>query len=97
MLPVIILKCLVPQQQVPEAVAWWKRRHLRIHICHLESRDVQDNARVAAVVLLQGLSGGPAVGEGGEGSAHQYSSFGTSLLREPVTPQCFLLQHDFQV
>lgn len=61
MLPVIILKCLVPQQQIPEAIARWKRRHLCIHLkrCHLESRDVQNNTRVAAVVLLQGLSGGP--------------------------------------
>lgn len=60
MLPVIILKCLVPQQQVPEAIARWKRRHLRIHLGHLESWDIQNNARVAAVVLLQSLSGGPA-------------------------------------
>jgi len=64
MLPVIILKCLVPKQQVPEAVTRWKRRHLCIHICHLEVRDVQNNTRVAAVVLLQGLRGGPVRPEG---------------------------------
>lgn len=28
MLPVIILKCLISQQQVPEAIARWERRHL---------------------------------------------------------------------
>ena len=68
MLPVIVLKCLVPQQQIPEAIARRKRRHLRVHLCHLESRDVQNNARVAAVVPLQGLGGGPA---GREAQQHQ--------------------------
>lgn len=37
MLPVIILKRLVPQQQVPEAIARWKGRHLCIHLGHLKS------------------------------------------------------------
>lgn len=59
MLPVIILKRLVPQQQVPEAIARWKWRHLCIHLGHLKSWDIQNNARVAAIVLLQSLSGGP--------------------------------------
>lgn len=35
-LPVIILKCLVPQQQVPEAVARRKWRHLSVHLSQLE-------------------------------------------------------------
>lgn len=34
--PVVILKRLVPKQQVSEAVARRKRRHLRIHLRHLE-------------------------------------------------------------
>lgn len=59
LLPLIILKGLVPQQQVSEAVTRWKRRHFRIYLCHLESRDVQNDTRVAAVVLLEGLRGGP--------------------------------------
>lgn len=59
-LPVIVLKCLVPQQQVPEAIARRKRRHLGIHLGHLKRRDIQNNARVTAVVLLHSLSGGPA-------------------------------------
>lgn len=59
MLPVIVLKRLVPKQQVSEAVARRKRRHLRFHFCHLQSRDVQDNAGVAAVVPVQVLRGGP--------------------------------------
>lgn len=59
-LPVIILKCLVPQQQVPEAIARRKWRHLCIHLSHLKRRDIQNNARVTAVVLLHSLSGGPA-------------------------------------
>lgn len=59
-LPVIVLKCLISQQQVPEAISRWKRRHLRIHLGHLQSRDIQNDTRVAAVVLLQGLDGRPA-------------------------------------
>lgn len=59
-LPVIVLKCLVSQQQVPEAIARRKRRHLSIHLGHLKRRDIQNNTRVTAVVLLHSLSGGPA-------------------------------------
>lgn len=59
-LPVIVLKCLVPQQQVPEAIARRKWRHLGIHLGHLKRRDIQNNARVTAVVLLHSLSRGPA-------------------------------------
>lgn len=41
--PVVILKRLIPQKQVPEAVSGWERRHLGVHICHLQSGDVQDH------------------------------------------------------
>lgn len=61
-LPVIVLECLVPQQQVPEAIARRKWRHLGFHLRHLKRGDIQNNARVAAVVLLHRLSGGPAGG-----------------------------------
>lgn len=61
-LPVIVLECLVPQQQVPEAIARRKWRHLGFHLRHLKRGDIQNNARVTAVVLLHCLSGGPAGG-----------------------------------
>lgn len=61
-LPVIVLKCLVPQQQVPEAIARRKWGHLGFHLRHLKRGDIQNDARVTAVVLLHRLSGGPAGG-----------------------------------
>lgn len=87
MLPVIILKCLVPQQQVPEAIARWKRRHLCIHLRHLESRDVQNNARVAAVVPLQGLSGGSAGQEGEQHRLINMPAFGLSHYNGGISAQ----------
>lgn len=69
-LPVIILKCLVPQQQVPEAIARRKWRHLGFHLGHLKCRDIQNNAGVTAVVLLHSLSGGPAGWGGGQLTCH---------------------------
>lgn len=58
-LPVVVLKRLVPQQQVPEAIARRKWRHLGVNLGHLKRRDIQNNARITAVVPLHSLSGGP--------------------------------------
>lgn len=48
LLPVIVLEALIPQEQVPEAVARGQGEHLGVQLVHRQGGDVQDDPALAA-------------------------------------------------